>query len=42
MDFWLLVFLIFPNLQVPAGDEENQFAYDGEIQDKALAEDVVM
>ena len=38
----ILVFLTFPNLQVPAGDEENQFAYDGEIQDKALAEDVVM
>ena len=37
-----LVFLTFLILQVPAGDEENQFAYDGEIQDKALAEDVVM
>ena len=28
-------------LQVPAGDGENKFAYDGEIQDRELAEDVV-
>ena len=38
----LSVSYIPPVLQVPAGDGENKFAYDGEIQEKKLAEDVVM
>ena len=44
--FSLSLFVIgFPKfflLQVPGGDGENKFAYDGEIQDKNLAEDVIM
>ena len=38
----LSLFLTSLLLQVPAGDGENKFAYDGEIQEKKLAEDVVM
>ena len=38
----LSLFPTFPLVQVPAGDGENKFAYDGEIQEKKLAEDVVM
>ena len=38
----LSLFPIFLLLQVPAGAGENKFAYGGEIQEKKLAEDVVM